>query len=321
MARSVPKLLFLLCVVGVTAQKQSSCGTLKPKNSTATVGKQLANITLDLPLNIPNIMAETCCSIASSWATRRSKNSTEPVGWTATVLGPSTKHKGQSSINCAAYDYGSSQKPASPHTIAGMTPPLAPFPPPPPTCATFKAWDTCPATRCFWTKGACRATPPIDCTYNCRPGHCPSSPMCVHLALNTSQFSTMKLIGNAGSFNETVLTKPTDTFTNDIFFSVSDGLASSLKDAHPFRYCSQFQATNDKNRTAFAEVAICVSLIGGGTQFDLQVAITHGLAYKPNWITSGNLVASVVIHDNTTMTTATAYEMQSTTPFTVSDSV
>ena len=130
----------------------------------------------------------------------------------------------------------------------------------------------------------------------------------------------MKLIGNAGSFNETVLIKPTDTFTNDIFFSVSDGLASSLKDVRPFRYCSQFQATNDKNRTAFAEVAVCVSLIDG-TMFDLQVATTHGLAYKANWITSDNLVGNVLIHDNTTMTTATADEMQSNTPFAVSDSV
>merc|ERR1711934_271617 len=100
MSFSVNWVLLLCFVGGLTAQKQS-CGTLEPKNSTATIGKQLANITLDLPLSIPGIVAETCCSIAQSFATQRSKNKTEPVGWTATVLGPSTKHKGQSSINCA----------------------------------------------------------------------------------------------------------------------------------------------------------------------------------------------------------------------------
>lgn len=303
-------LILLLCVT-VSTQEQS-CSTVKPKNSTATVGKQLANLTFDLPLNVPNILSETCCSIAQSFASHRSKNSTDPVGWTATVLGPSTTHKGQSSVNCAAYDYGSSQKPAPSHTSAGMTPPLAPFPPPPPPCATYNAWEACPASRCFWTHGACKTTPPINCTYTCKgPGHCPAGPMCVHLALNTSQFSAMKLIGNAGSFNETILAKPTVTFKDDTFFSVSDGLANTLKEIRPFRFCSQFQATDDKNRTAFAEVAVCVSLLGGA-QFDLQVATTHGLAYKANWITGTNLVANVVIHDNTT-TTTTAGETQSTT--------
>lgn len=294
--------LLLLHAVALTVAQ--TCATITPQNKTTLTGKQLGNVTVDLPVEIA---AQTCCSIATSLANSRSKNSTDPVGWTATVLGPAKTHKGQSSINCAAYDYGAVMKPAPSHSTAGLTPPLTPFPPPPPSCSTYKDWDTCPSSRCFWTQHTCASTPPIDCHYECTPGDCPEGPMCVHLQLNTSRFTGMKLIGNAGSFNATVLSKPPASFESDVFFSVKDGLIDQGTQFHQFRFCTQFESDKDANE----QVAVCVSLIPGS--FDLQVATSEGLTYKGTWMTSGNLVASIVIDNNTTATRNPAsFEMLST---------
>ena len=56
---------------------------LNGTSGTSFQGKQLGNLTFDLP---PAIINVTCCSIVESYARQRSRNATAPIGFTTQVL-------------------------------------------------------------------------------------------------------------------------------------------------------------------------------------------------------------------------------------------
>mmetsp|Transcript_4108 Transcript_4108/g.7942 ORF Transcript_4108/g.7942 Transcript_4108/m.7942 type:complete len:309 (+) Transcript_4108:24-950(+) len=267
----------------------SSCADANlTKKQTLWQGKKLGNLTTELPPPV----AEICCSIAQSFASQRSKNSTQGVGFSVEDLGPAVKHKGQRLVDCSVFDYGAveEQAPKSRNISSGVTPPLPPFPPPPPPCSEYDR-ATCPLTRC-WTVGEqCAASPPIKCHNFMDPPD--NAPLCVHIQMNSSQVSKMKFLNTSGSFNYTVDTPPPAMFSSDAYYSVANGLFLSNKTFHQFRYCVQFEAVPEN---PFHEVAVCVSLTPGA--YDLQVGTTPELQYFAQWGPDNS--ATVVISDNTT---------------------
>lgn len=201
-----------------------SCGDYT--NSTAYTGRVIGNITYDLPANEIYVAgASACCGMAMSFARQRSKNSTNPIAWSQNIVGPSPNRKDQLTLNCTAYDYGATRAHESKH-FAGMTAPLAPFPPPPPACSSFKTKLSCPL-RCFWAKEVCDATPPIKCAK--QEGILVNNgPLCVHIDVNSTKWGEVTYTGNAASYNETVIVAPPKTFKGDAWYSMADGLNVSL---------------------------------------------------------------------------------------------
>ena len=214
---------------------------------------------------------------------------------------------------CIAYEYGASSRIGTVNHTAGFTPRLPPLPPAPPTCDSFKSVQSCP-DRCFWLPGAgCAASPPIKCGCN-TVGGCGNNALCIHVVINTTkvwttepsplvpqcasdmlrpvapQVQTWDYLGDAASYNQTVIRPPPKSFSRDMWYSVWDGEAPT--GLHTFRYCVQFQ-TSDQH-----EFAVCVSL--DGASFDLQCATTKGLTYAGKWQSNAPFVAKVVIHDNVT---------------------
>ena len=220
-----------------------SCGNCTTANATSAgwQGAQLLNITFDLPLHggggVTNVPVITCCGVAQGAASRRSRNSTEPVPWSVADVGPAQdperRAEGERSYLCTAYDYGARPLPLPPGAAgtAATTPALPylpPPPPPPPPCASYSTLAVCPK-RCFWGRGACGASPPIECGTNTPvsrtvnagiwaafsqrqsrgqgPNH-RNNALCVHLILNTSTELQLHLTGTAASFNQTIIQPP-----------------------------------------------------------------------------------------------------------------
>jgi hypothetical protein len=232
-----------------------------------------------------------CCSIAQSFGRSRSHNVTDGVPWSATVLGDSPTREGQLSVACTAFDYGATARPAAKSTVAGLTPELSPFPPPPPTCKSFTTDASCP-DRCFWVAGTCAASPPIICGSN-TPGGGANNALCVHVEMNTTEPRTWTYLADEGSYNQTVVVSPPTTVEGGMWYSVWDGEIIKPPSMHPFRYCVQYTAGKNQE----LQFAVCLSLDGN---FDLQVATTNTLTYHAEWQSEAPFVAKVIIQDNVT---------------------
>lgn len=210
----------------------------------------------------------------------------------AQILGSSTTHKGQLSVLCTAFDYGASHVPATNRTIAGLTPRLSPFPPPPIPCSAYNTEATCP-NRCYWSEAAgCANTPPIPCGSNV-PGGGGNNALCVHVIVNTTAQHNWSYLADQGSYNETVIYPPKKSFDRELWYSTWDGEVLNPPSIHKFRYCIQY-GTGVNSATQFA---VCISLDG---TFDLQVATTNTLTYHAEWQSNAPFVAKVVIYDSTT---------------------
>ena len=274
------------------------------------IGQELGNITWDLP----SIAASTaCCSVASSYATKRSKNSTEGIAWTSTFLGPSKTRKGENTYLCVAYDYGNIKKSGEMNSTVGTTPNLPPLPPPLPNCSTFThlGRNTCPLNRCYWTDGVgvpgrsifgfspivgCLDSPPIKCGAN-TPSGADNSPLCIHLRVNDSDVGP---ITGGDPFNVTVNKNATlksqvpPTFHTDLWLSIGDGEYHKPEPhLQPFQFCVQYQVLRKGGPATTPEaVAVCITLTG---TFDLQVATTKRLNYAAQWHSQNPFVAQVTI--------------------------
>ena len=279
----------------------SACATAV-LNNTDWTGRQLFNVTWDLPL-VNSVSDLTCCSASSSAAGTRSQNSTAGLPWSSRDLGPAIDPEraaqGQRSFLCTVYDYGAVQAPAR-GSVAAITPRLPFLPPPPPSCSSYLTLAACPA-RCFWSSGACTALPPIECGSNVRGTPHRNNGLCVHLILNASESLSLHFMGTEGSFNDTILQHPPEAVKGgeDAWWSVWDGEDWSPPGLHPFRLCVQYASLPDKAR----QVAICVSLLGGA--FDLQIATTpnlvkNGSAAQYGWQSNDPYVAAVTIGENAT---------------------
>ena len=183
-------------VSNISCPSCSLCATTV-LNSTDWTGRQLFNVTWDLPLvgNTPEI---TCCSAGSSAARQRSENSTVGIPWSSRDLGPAQDPEraaqGQRSFLCTIYDYGAVRTPTHGPSTAAVTPPLPVWPPSPPTCSRYSTLATCP-TRCFWTSGECAAKPPIECGSNVRGTPHRNNGLCVHLIVNASSEVALHFMG------------------------------------------------------------------------------------------------------------------------------
>ena len=272
----------------------SACGNISTyKNHTTWTGKQLGNITTDSP---PLLVGLICCAIGGGFAKQRSSNITDGVPWSARVLGPSKTRKGQVSVLCIVYDYGAQTTAGDHNHTAGYTPRVAPMPPPtppPPTCASFMARGSCP-NRCFWSDGACASSPPIECGCN-TPGGCGNGALCVHVVMNTTYVQAWDYLGDASSYNQTVIKAPPKTFSSrDMWYSMGDGeIAKPTPSLRPFRYCVQYGSSKDD------QLGICLSL--NGAAFDLQAATSKTLTYFGQWQSQAPFVAEVVIGTNQTV--------------------
>jgi hypothetical protein len=197
------------------------------------------------------------------------------------------------SVRCTAFDYGAYTPRSDTGAFAGLTPLLPPFPPPAPSCNSFTKPATCP-DRCFWVAGTgCANTPPIACGNN-TPGGGGNDALCVHVYVNTTERNNWTYLADAGSFNETIISPPPKSFSQDMWYSVWDGEIQKPPSLHSFRYCVQYITAKD------LQFAVCVSLDGA---FDLQVATTETLKYNAKWQSNTPFVAEVVIQDNITSNT------------------
>ena len=270
-----------------------SCGE-RYTNNTIWTGRKIGNITYDLP---PNLVYQagvsTCCSIATSLAEQRSENSTKPISWSQSILGPSQTHKGQLSLNCIAYDYGAKRNSGN-KSFGGMTAPLKPFPPPPPSCKSFKTKSVCPE-RCFWANDVCLANPPIKCAK--QEGILVNNgPLCVHIEVNTTKWGEVTYSGDAASYNETVIVAPQNKFIGDTWYSMGDGLNGPAKTLSPFRYCTQYNVKcNDCEAMASTYLAICITL---DSVYDLQISVNQSLfrSTGSKW-RDDPFIAKVIISD------------------------
>lgn len=217
---------------------------LNGTSGTSFRGKQLGNLTFDLP---PAIINVTCCSIVESYARQRSRNATAPIGFTTQVLGPSATRPGQLSVNCAAYDYGAKPIPATaPNVTSYMTGPLAPFPPPPPSCASYPSESLCPA-RCFWLESGqstectgCCDSPPIPCD----DGSTSDGALCVHLVINTSQIGAATLVKTTADENTEVLVHAPKQFSmgKSAWFSFKNGVNFTSKTERFWQWSCEYTA-------------------------------------------------------------------------------
>ena len=277
---------------------------------TVYVGKQLGNITWDFPPSVD--ASSTCCSVASSYARQRSKNSTKGIAWTSAFLGPSKTRAGQSTYLCVAYDYGDVKKSGEMNFTLGLTPrlpPLPPLPPTPPKCETFKGRDTCPLNRCYWTDGAgvpphhgpaplvgCLDSPPISCGDN-TPSGADNGPLCIHLRVNDSEVGE---ITGGQFFNVTVNKNATiksdfpAAFRTDLWLSIGDGEYHKPEPhLQPFQFCVQYEVARKGGPQPPQEaVAVCITLTGA---YDLQVATTKRITYAAEWHSQNPFVAQVTI--------------------------
>jgi hypothetical protein len=274
----------------------ASCGAMT--NATTYAGKQIANVSFPIP---PSIARTTCCSIATGFAGQRSKNSTDGVGFTVEVLGPAPKkYKDQIEIQCTAFDYGAKKQAAPGKAIAaGSTGPLAPFPPPPPSCQTFTKAATCPS-RCFWlthsaeslSKSAacsgCCDSPPISCGSN---SHGDNAPVCAHIIINTTKTKLGQLVlTNTTKTDTTQVSVPAPkTFTvssadgiQDVWYSVHDGEYFSNKSYVPFSYGTTWSAQCLTGCPPNTVYELGFTLLLDGT-FDLSMSVGGNLTTGGGW--------------------------------------
>ena len=271
-------------------------------NSTSWKGKELLNFTFDLQpryIYIEGGAVAICCSSATNSAGHRSKNSTNPIGWSLEILGDSKTHKGQVTLRCTAYDYGITRIIHQKNLLSGMTGRLTPFPTPPPACPTYESKTTCPTEdfRCFWYGKKCNSQPPIQCGVNTPKGWS-NMPLCIHLEINTSKWGEVTYLSDEASYNETVIVKPPKQITNgDAWFSVADGIKLHPTVETSYRYCTQYSAVCNecKSTNASTYLAICLSLNGG--IYDLQVSVNQTLfSFAGKWVAEP-FIANVVVND------------------------
>ena len=270
-----------------------SCGE-RYTNHTIWTGQKIGNVTYDLPPNlIYQAGVSTCCAIATSFARQRSRNSTKPISWSQMIVGPSQTHKGQTTLNCIAYDYGAKRNNGN-KSFGGMTAPLKPFPPPPPPCESFQSKSMCPE-RCFWGKNKCTASPPIKCAKQ-EGVLVNNGPLCVHIEVNTTKWGEVMYTGNAASYNETVIVAPPNNFNGDAWYSMADGLNGPAKILSPFRYCTQYKVScKDCEGMGSTYLAICITL---DSSYDLQISVNQTLfrSTGSNW-RDDPFIAKVIISD------------------------
>lgn len=109
--------------------------------------------------------------------------------------------------------------------------------------------------------------------------------------MNTTNVQTWEYLGDASSYNQTVIKAPPKTFSNrDMWFSMSDGeVFKPTPSLHPFRYCVQYGSGKED------QFGLCLTLDGS---FDLQCATTKTLTYTGQWQSNAPFVAKVVIGTN-----------------------
>ena len=280
-------------------------------NGTTLAGTQLGNITVDLP---PYIAASTCCSVASSFATLRSENSTDGLPFAVVVVGPPEDpgHVGQFSYACVVYDYGAEvvQTPElAGNASTGTTPDLAPFPPPPTPCATFSSRDECIGgsilQRCWWwgeESQLCDEQPPIACGTNSATDQ--PAPLCFHVGVNgtsVEEKGPWTLLGTDET-HVTVLDSPPTSFTLDAYFSVSDGqVLDPTPHLEPFKYCVEYGGSkSDKDI-----LEVCMQLTG---VYDASwgVGVGSGLAMDVAFINDPFVINYYVRENATNSIAATA---------------
>ena len=247
-----------------------SCTNCSIANATSWQGKQLLNISFDLPLHggggIANVPVITCCGVAQGAASRRSRNSSDPVPWSVVDVGPAQdperRAEGERSYLCTVYDYGARPHPLPPGAIAATTPALPfmpPSPPPPAPCSSYSTLAVCPK-RCFWGRGACGSSPPIECGSNTPGSDHRNNAICVHLILDTSTELQLHLTGTTESFNETIIHHPPALVSaaQDAWWSVNSGVhwAPPPPSLHPFRFCVQYASANGQC-DAFSVLYLC----------------------------------------------------------------
>jgi hypothetical protein len=272
-------------------------------------GAQLGNITLDMA---PEWAGSTCCSIATSFSSMRSQNSTDGVPFQMTIVGPpeNPSHVGQFSYNCAVFDYGAElidDVNMGLNASTGQTPELLPFPPPPPPCSGFTSRDECfsqAGYRCWWGENTgCGEQPPIKCGSNGEkpPNDGEAVPLCFHIGTNlTVDRGPWRLLGTDGTIHATVLDAPPLTFSTDAYFSVDDGqVYYPSPGLDPFQFCAQYVNEAD-NAT---EIAVCVKLT---SVYDATWGLTpnSGLTVAANWI-NGPFVINYVLEDDAPSATRT----------------
>ena len=253
-------------------------------NSSSWSGNQLYNLTFDMD---PLYASSTCCSIAAGFASLRSENITDGLPFQLSIVGPPDDpgHVGQFSYLCVTYDYGATlDLTADENSTTGVTPELAPFPPPPPPCDGFSDRDECmgqPGNQCWWgEESGCDESPPIACGPNLADD--PPPPLCFHIGTNTSQdLGPWQLLG-VDNTHATVYDAPPDTFSTDCYFSISNG-QESLPEPHlmPFQYCAEYLSTVDEK----AILEVCVKLTG---VYDASWAVGEdsGIALSAGFVSS-----------------------------------
>ena len=164
-------------------------------------------------------------------------------------------------------------------------------------CEPKNLCDGCPFLF-YCTGHVCSDEPPIKCGVN-TPSRTSNQPLCVHVTINTSKLGEVTYLSDDASFNETVLVPPPKTFSEDAWFSMTDGIIVHPPAIEPFRYCTQYSVDcNDEacvstNHSTY--LAICISLDGS---YDLQVSVNESLVSYggSNWVNTP-FYANVVIHD------------------------
>jgi hypothetical protein len=284
----------------------SGAGSCIVANSSGWQGRQLFNDTTDLPLQPPGLAALTCCATASSAASQRTYNTTEGLAWSVEDVGPAVDPEraaqGQRSFFCAVYDNTAPPSIVPSPATAGMTPPLPPFPPPPSPCSGYATLVTCPK-RCFWTRGACAAKPPLECGSNVAGTSHRNNALCVHLILNAS--NRFHFAGTAASENATIISAPPPVLTaqQDAWWAVDCGEKWTPPPAlRPFRLCVQYATStgDDAGADGSQQIAVCVTLAGA---FDLQSSATSPTlvelpSQQAGWQSEDPYVATVVVSRN-----------------------
>ena len=254
-----------------------------------------------------------CCSIATSFARQRSKNSTDAIGYTSAVLGPSPTKPGEVNVLCAAYDYGAVPAPAPKSSSAGTTGPLPPFPtppPPPPPCASFDSFEKCPATgRCFWRgdsacSGCCDA-PPLACGSNAPGPHSDNAPVCVSVILNTTLLGAATLQSTKAGGGAEVAVPAPEAFGRPAgggprvaYFSLHDREYFGNHTLIPWSYAATWTMPCVVGPRCPKEAiyAVGVTVTAGAGVLDLSLSVGGNLTFGGNW-REDPFVATGVVND------------------------
>jgi hypothetical protein len=281
----------------VVAHQEPTCSqSMNGTKGMSFSGRVLGNLTLDAPAEDIDLI---CCSIASSFARLRSRNATDPVGFTTRVLGPAIKHPGQLTYNCTTYDYGATAvRTPMPNVTSHMTGPLPPFPPPPPACTSFQDERVCPTSRCFWINSAidttctgCCDNPPITC----ESGTTDDGALCVHLIINTSQIGPATQSKTTADPNTKVLVAAPKHFSKgrDAWFSFKNGVCFQNKTERFWQWSSEYTAPClNCAKPSLYLISVGMGLTPAG--WDLTPSVGGNLTFGGFWMQSPLVVTATI---------------------------